>query len=66
MFVLPRPSLDYFGAKFLDSMTVAEAQAALGAPLAFAALWSDVVAMLEHGPSLPHRNDAPNGAFWSE
>ncbi len=66
MFILPRPSLDYFGEKFLDSMTVPEAEAALGAPLGFAALWSDVVEMLEHGPRLPHRNDAPNGAFWSE
>ncbi|MGE0600316.1 MAG: DUF512 domain-containing protein [Dehalococcoidia bacterium] len=65
IFVLPRPSLDYFGEKFLDSMTVAEAEAQLGAPLAFAALWSDVVAILEHGPQRPHRNEAPNGAFWS-
>jgi hypothetical protein len=65
-YILPRPSLDYFGEKFLDSMSVAEAEAALGAPVGFAALWSDVVAMLEHGPRAPQRNDAPNGAFWSE
>ncbi len=66
VFVLPRPSLDYFGEKFLDSMTVAEAEAQLGAPLAFASMWSDVVSILERGPERPHRNDAPNGAFWSE
>ncbi len=66
LFILPRPSLDYFGEKFLDSMSVAEAQAALGAPLGFAALWSDVIEILERGPQAPHRNDAPNGAFWSE
>jgi len=64
--ILPRPSLDYFGEKFLDSMTVAEAQEKLGAPLGFASLWSEVVEILEHGPDRPHRNDAPNGAFWSE
>ncbi|MGE3076333.1 MAG: DUF512 domain-containing protein [Dehalococcoidia bacterium] len=66
IFVLPRPSLDYFGEKFLDSMTVAEAEAALGAPLGFAAMWSDVIDILENGPQRPHRNDAPNGAFWSQ
>jgi len=64
--ILPRPSLDYFGEKFLDSMTVEEAESALGRPLGFAALWSDVLEMLEHGPIRPARNDAPNGAFWSE
>lgn len=66
IFVLPRPSLDYFGEKFLDSMTVEEAESELGAPLTFAAMWSDVVTMLERGPQRPHRNDAPNGAFWSQ
>jgi putative radical SAM enzyme (TIGR03279 family) len=65
IFILPRPSLDYFGEKFLDSMTVAEARDRLGAPVGFAALWSDVVEILERGPRAPHRNEAPNGAFWS-
>ena len=64
-YVLPRASLDYFGEKFLDSMTVEEAAERLGSALAFAALWSDVVAILERGPTPPHRNEAPNGAFWS-
>ncbi len=66
LFILPRPSLDYFGEKFLDSMTVDEAEAKLGAPLGFAALWSDVVEILEHGPERPNRNAAPNGAFWAQ
>jgi NifB/MoaA-like Fe-S oxidoreductase len=35
-FILPRPSLDYFGKKFLDSMTVDEFEATLGAPVTFA------------------------------
>jgi putative radical SAM enzyme (TIGR03279 family) len=64
--ILPRPSLDYFGEKFLDSMTINEAEAALGRPIAFAALWSDVLDILEHGPRRPGRNEAPNGAFWAE
>ncbi len=64
--ILPRPSLDYFGEKFLDSMTIDEAGAALGRPLAFAAFWSDVLDILEHGPRRPGPNEAPNGAFWSE
>ena len=65
-FILPRPSLDYFGEKFLDSMSVDEVESALGAPLTFAARWSDVVRILEKGPRRPSRNAAPNGAFWSE
>jgi len=65
LFILPRPSLDYFGQKFLDSMTVEEAEQRLGAPLAFASVWSEVLEILERGPARPHRNDAPNGAMWS-
>ncbi len=66
LYVLPRPSLDYFGEKFLDSMTVEEAEAGLGAPLGFASVWSDVVHILANGPTRPSRNEATNGAFWSE
>ena len=65
-FVLPRPSLDYFGEKFLDSMTVDEVEEALGAPITFATQWSEVARILADGPRRPVRNDAPNGAFWSE
>ena len=35
-FILPRPSLDYFGKQFLDSMTVEQLEASLSAPVAFA------------------------------
>jgi putative radical SAM enzyme (TIGR03279 family) len=65
-FILPRPSLDYFGQKFLDSMTVDEVEDAVGAPITFATQWSEVLRILEEGPRRPQRNDATNGAFWSE
>ena len=65
-FILPRPSLDYFGEKFLDSMTVGEIEQRLGAPVSFASQWSEVLEILETGPRAPVRNDATNGAFWSE
>lgn len=65
-FILPRPSLDYFGQKFLDSMTIDEVEATLGAPLTFATQWSEVLDILTRGPRRPGRNDARNGAFWSE
>ena len=64
-FILPRPSLDYFGEKFLDSMTVDEVEAALGAPITFATRWSDVVRILA-GPAPALRATppptAPSGA----
>jgi NifB/MoaA-like Fe-S oxidoreductase len=66
LYLLPRPSLDYFGEKFLDSMTVEEAEVGLGAPLGFASVWSDVVEVLANGPVRPARNEASNGAFWAE
>jgi len=66
LYILPRPSLDYFGERFLDSMTVEDVEQRLGAPVAFASLWSEVLEILEHGPSRPHKNEAPNGAMWSE
>jgi putative radical SAM enzyme (TIGR03279 family) len=65
-FILPRPSLDYFGVKFLDSMTVDEVETAVGAPITFATQWSEVLRIIEEGPRRPQRNDATNGAFWSE
>ena len=65
-FILPRPSLDYFGQKFLDNMTVDEVEGALGAPLTFASQWSEVFDILARGPRRPGRNEATNGAFWSE
>ena len=65
-FILPRASLDYFGEKFLDSLTVEEVGVALGAPVAFASQWSEVLSILTEGPSTPHKNDLTNGIIWSE
>ncbi len=65
-FILPRPSLDYFGQRFLDSMTIDGVEAAIGAPITFATQWSEVLDILERGPTRPGRNRASNGAFWSE
>lgn len=65
-YILPRPSLDYFGERFLDSMTVEEAEAALGAPLGFASAWSEVVGIMAEGPRRPGRNARENGRFWAE
>ncbi len=47
-------------------MTIEECEARLGAPLTFASQWSEVVRILEKGPRRPGRNEASNGAFWSE
>ncbi len=65
-YILPRPSLDYFGERFLDSMTVEEAEAGLGAPLGFASMWSEVVGILAEGPRRPARNARSNGRSWAE
>lgn len=65
-YILPRPSLDYFGEKFLDSMRIEELEERLGRPVSFASQWSEVLETLETGPRAPVRNDATNGAFWSE
>lgn len=64
--ILPRPSLDYFGRHFLDSLTPVDVEAAIGVPVAFAHQWTDVLRIARLGPRLPAKNDAPNGAFWSE
>ena len=64
--LLPRTSLDYFGERFLDSMTVAEAEAGIGAPVAFATSLSEAFEALREGPRRPEAASAPNGAFWSD
>jgi NifB/MoaA-like Fe-S oxidoreductase len=64
--ILPRPSLDYFGRHFLDSMTIEELEGACRLPVAFASRWSDVVRILERGIGRPSRSSAANGAFWAE
>ncbi len=64
--LLPRTSLDYFGERFLDSMTVAEVTEGIGAPVAFATSLSEAFDALREGPHAPERGVAPNGAFWSD
>ena len=64
--LLPRTSLDYFGERFLDSMTVAEVEAGIGAPVAFATSLSEAFEALREGPHRPEAASAPNGAFWSD
>ena len=64
--LLPRTSLDYFGGRFLDSMTVAEVAEGIGAPVAFATSLSEALEAIEAGPHEPEPAVAPNGAFWSD
>lgn len=70
LIVLPRPALDYFGTRFLDSQTPAEVEQAVGRPLLFASALSEVVEGLEQiaqgaGHVDPARPAATNGIFWS-
>jgi len=65
--VLPRTALDYFGTRFLDSLTVDEFQRRAGRPVAFATFWSEVWRLVRDGVvGQPRRNTRMNGAFWSE
>ncbi len=64
--LLPRTSLDYFGERFLDSMTVAEVEAGIGAPVAFATSLSEAFEAIQAGPQAPEHASAPNGVFWSD
>lgn len=64
--LLPRTSLDYFGERFLDSMTVAEVAEGIGAPVAFATSLSEALDAIRAGPHAPRPAAAPNGAFWSD
>ena len=64
--LLPRTSLDYFGERFLDGLTVAEAADRIGAPVAFATSLSEAFDAIAAGPQAPHAASAPNGAFWSD
>lgn len=64
--LLPRTSLDYFGERFLDSMTVAEVAEGIGAPVAFATSLSEAYEAILAGPHAPEAATAPNGAFWSD
>ncbi len=51
LLVLPRYSLDYTGARFLDDVTPAELQSRLGTPIAFASTISEVLQMIREGVS---------------
>lgn len=65
--ILPRTSLDYFGVRFLDSLTVEEFRERAGKPVAFASHWSEVWRLVRDGiVEAPRRNTRSNGAFWSE
>ncbi len=64
--LLPRTSLDYFGERFLDSLTVAEVADGIGAPVAFATSLSEAFEAIRAGPHAPEPATAPNGAFWSD
>jgi NifB/MoaA-like Fe-S oxidoreductase len=64
--ILPRPSLDYFGERFLDGVTVEQMEAELAVPVGYASQWSEVVQMISAGPGAPGVGESPNGAFWSE
>ena len=51
LLILPRYSLDYTGARFLDDVTPAELQSRIGAPIAFASTMSEVLQMIREGVS---------------
>ncbi|MGD9935249.1 MAG: DUF512 domain-containing protein [Dehalococcoidia bacterium] len=64
--VLPRASLDYFGKQFLDGMTPAALEGALGVPVFFASQWSEVGAIVQGRAKPARRGEQSNGAMWSE
>jgi NifB/MoaA-like Fe-S oxidoreductase len=62
---LPRTSLDYFGERFLDGVSTAEMEAAVGKPVVYASQWSEIGEYLTTGASLHAPGKASNGAMWS-
>lgn len=64
--VLPRPSLDYFGQRFLDGMTPAEVESSVGVPVVFASQWSEIAEVIQGRASRPERGLHSNGAMWSQ
>jgi putative radical SAM enzyme (TIGR03279 family) len=67
---LPRASLDYFGRHFLDDGTPADVEHALGAQIAFASMWSDLLdQVLDYQErcsfDAPSTSMATNGRFWA-
>jgi putative radical SAM enzyme (TIGR03279 family) len=63
--VLPRSSLDYFGRHFLDDMRPVELEQALGRPIGFAYMMSEVLDFIAEEPAPPAENTATNGRAWS-
>ena len=64
--VLPRPSLDYFGQRFLDGMTPAEVSNGVGVRVVFASQWSEIAEVIQGRTSSPERGLHSNGAMWSQ
>ena len=69
---LPRASLDYFGAKFLDDLTPADLESELNQPLSFVYTLSDVLQSLTEDDTQPgadfrqpQPNPRSNGRSWT-
>jgi putative radical SAM enzyme (TIGR03279 family) len=67
---LPRAALDYFGRHFLDDGAPADVAHAIGRPVAFASLWSELLDQLldfedERDTHAPGRGRTTNGKFWA-
>ncbi len=67
---LPRTSLDYFGRHCLDDGTPADIAHAIGRPVAFASMWSELLDQLldfqERGAvETPGPGRSTNGKFWA-
>ncbi|HLZ73114.1 MAG TPA: DUF512 domain-containing protein [Dehalococcoidia bacterium] len=67
---LPRTALDYFGRHQLDDGTPADIAHAIGRPVAFASLWSELLDQLldfqERGAvAAPGPGRSTNGKFWA-
>lgn len=67
---LPRSALDYFGRHFLDDGTPVDVERAIGRPVAFASLWSELIEQLlefdeRHQTQRPGPGRTTNGKFWA-
>jgi NifB/MoaA-like Fe-S oxidoreductase len=62
---LPRTSLDYFGERFLDGVSTAELEEAVGRPVIYTSQWSEIWEYLTTGRAKHAPGRAQNGAMWS-
>jgi len=67
---LPRTALDYFGRHLLDDGTPADIARAIGRPVAFASMWSELLDQTldyqaQHRLSAPGPGRSTNGKFWA-